>query len=182
MRWPKTASGCRFPWTPGRWLASAGAWFVVALSPAACSSAAPGGGDPCNPDQNGVSGGTQVVIELTVSDTAFTVGAIDSGPGEPNITTENSVTVSLTMTNVGSKPHDFAIRCLPTTNSNGCPTQSCFPHGADLPPLKPGAHATAVFVTPVHEGPYPFVSDVPGDTHAGADGSLTGLVGQFVVM
>ena len=181
MRWPKTAYGCRFPRTHGRCIALASACFGAVLA-VGCSSAAPGGGDPCNPDQNGVSGGTQVVIELAVSDTAFTVGAIDKGPGEPNITTENSVSVSLTMTNVGTKPHDFVIRCLPTPNSNGCPTQSCFPPEAALPPLKPGARATTVFVTPVHEGPYPFVSDVPGDTRSSSDGGLTGLVGQFVVM
>jgi hypothetical protein len=162
----------------GRW-ATAGGCFGLVLAAARCSS--PSAGDVCNPDENGTAGGTSV-FELTVSDSAFTLGSGDSGPGEPNITVENLANVQLTMTNVGTKPHDFVIRCLPTPNTMGCSAESCFPPGARIPPLKPGAHATINFVTPIHEGAYPFVSDVPGDTNTSADGGVTGLVGQFVLM
>src|SRR5579864_8201428 len=120
------------------------------LASARCTSSAIGG-NACRADQNGGSGGMQVV-DLTVSDTAFTVGAGDAGPGEPNITVENAATVTLTMTNMGTKPHDFVIQCQPTPNTNGCPTQSCFPPDADIPPLPPGASTTIVFVAPFHEG------------------------------
>ena len=32
------------------------------------------------------------------------------------------------------------------------------------------------------EGAYPFVSNEPGDTQTSSDGSVTGLVGKFVLM
>lgn len=151
----------------------------VLLAAVGCTSGV--GGNPCLADQNGVSGGAHVV-QLTVSDTAFTVGAAEGGPGEPNITVENAAALTLTMTNVGTKPHDFVVRCLPTPNSSGCSMQSCFPPEAGIPPLQPGASATIVFTAPVHEGTYPFVSDLSGDTQPSPDGGLTGLVGQFVLL
>ncbi len=155
--------------------------LALAMAGLRCSSQAPSG-DSCNPDENGVTGSGTTVIVLNVSDTAFTVGAIDGGPGEPNIVAENVADVKVTLTNVGTKPHDFVVRCLPTPNSDGCPTQSCFPPGASIPPLKPGASATIEFVTPIHEGRYIFVSDVPGDSQPTADGGATGLAGAFVLM
>ncbi len=168
---------------------SAGAWrwrvglagtsWALFFGSAACTSSP--SGNPCLADQNGISGGKQV-IDLTVSDTAFTVGAAEGGPGEPNITVENATVVTLTMSNVGTKPHDFVIRCLATPNASGCPAQSCFAADAGIPPLQPGESATTVLVAPVHEGTYPFVSDLPGDTQTSEDGGVTGLVGQFVLL
>ncbi len=161
---------------PRRWkFLAAEASYAVLL--AACTSAP--AGDPCQMDQNGVQGGRQV-IQLTVSDTAFTVGAADGGPGEPNITVENSATLTLTMSNIGTRPHNFAVQCLATPNASGCSMQSCFPPDAGIPALPPGASATTVFVAPRHEGTYLFVSDLPGDTQS-TDGGVTGLVGQFVL-
>jgi hypothetical protein len=122
------------------------------------------------------------VIDLTVSDTAFTVGAVDAGPGEPNITVENAATVTLTMTNIGTKPHDLVVQCRSTPNTNGCPTQSCFPADVGIPPLPPDASTTTVFVAPFQEGTYRFISDIPGDTQTSADGGVTGLAGQFVLL
>jgi hypothetical protein len=154
--------------------------FCLVVS-VACDSP---GAATCNADADGVNGmnaGT-VVIDLTVSDTAFSVGAPDSGSTEANITVQNLATVSLTMTNVGSTPHDFVVQCLPTPNPNGCPPESCFPASANLPALKPGASATATFMTPAHEGGYRFISDEPGDTQTSTDGGVTGLVGQFNLM
>ncbi|HWL87182.1 MAG TPA: hypothetical protein VNO21_15360, partial [Polyangiaceae bacterium] len=87
-----------------------------------------------------------------------------------------------TLTNIGTKPHDFVIRCLSTPNANGCPTQSCFPSGANIPAVAPGQKATTTFTAPFAEGAYPFLSDLPGDSTTNADGVLTGLVGQFVLM
>jgi hypothetical protein len=156
----------------------AGACFALALSVACGGSPV---GPKCSADSNGVSGGTDV-IDLTVSDTAFTVGALDGGPGEPNVAIENAATVILTMTNVGSLPHDLRVQCQPTPNADGCPMQVCFPSEANLPEVQPGKSAATRFVAPFHEGLYPFVSDIPGDTQTSPDGGITGLVGQFVLM
>jgi hypothetical protein len=154
--------------------------FCLVLSTACDSPGAP----TCNADADGVTGmnAGSVAVDLTVSDTAFAVGAPDSGSTEANITVQNLATVILTMTNVGSKPHDFVVQCLPTPNANGCPAESCFPGSANFPALEPGASATATFTTPAHEGGYRFISDQPGDTQTTADGGVTGLVGQFNVM
>ena len=146
-----------------------------------CNNNGPGSGDPCKKDLNGVSGGSQV-IDLTVDDLAFAVGGVDSGSMQPNITVENSSTVTLTMVNAGTKPHDLVVQCQLTPNNLSCPMQSCFPPDANIPPLQPGATATTVFVAPFKEGPYLFTSDVDGDTQAGPDGSVTGLVGEFVLL
>jgi len=126
----------------------------------------------CNPDQNGTTGGVNV-IHLTMTDTGFTVGAVGNGPGEPNITTENLAHVMLTITNSGTRPHDFVIQCIATPNTSGCPQQTCFPPEANSTAIDPGAMKTLDFVTPAHEGAYPFSSDLPGDT---------ALIGQFVLM
>ncbi|MDP9037614.1 MAG: hypothetical protein M3O50_22685 [Myxococcota bacterium] len=162
-----------------RWSKPLATRFSCAVLLAACSNTP--SGDPCGADQNGVQGGQQS-IELTVSDTAFTVGAADSGPGEPNITVENSAIVTLTMSNVGTRPHDFVVQCMATPNASGCSPQSCFPPEAGIPALQPGTSRTTVFVAPIREGTYGFVSDLPGDTLSTGDGGVTGLVGQFVLL
>jgi hypothetical protein len=140
-----------------------------------------GSGDPCKSDLNGASGGSHVV-DLTVDDTAFSVGQSDSGSMQPNITIENASMVTLTMINVGSRSHDLVVQCLLTPNTIGCPMESCFPPGANIPPLQPGASATTSFMAPFKEGPYRFTSDVDGDTNTNPDGSVTGLVGEFVLL
>jgi len=136
----------------------------------------------CTPgDQDGIVGGNNR-IELAVSDTGFGVGAPDSGSTEPNITVQNLAMVTLVMTNIGTKPHDLVIECMPTPNTKGCPTQACFPAAANIPAVQPGKSATVMFETPATEGAYTFTSDEPGDTETAADGGVTGLVGEFNLM
>jgi hypothetical protein len=145
-------------------------------------SSGDGDDNACTPgDQDGIVGGNNLV-ELTVSDTGFGVGAPDSGSTESNITVQNLAMVTLVMTNIGTKPHDFVIQCMPTPNTKGCPTQSCFPAAANIPAVQPGKSATAMFQTPATEGAYTFTSDEPGDTQTAADGGVTGLVGEFNLM
>ena len=155
--------------------------FGSVLADAGCGNDGSGSADACRTDQNGASGGSQVV-DLTVNDVAFSVGAADSGSTEPNITVENAATVTLTIVNAGSKPHDLVVHCRPTPNGLGCPVQSCFPPGANIPPLQPGASATTTFVAPFQEGAYLFTSDIDGDTQTAPDGSVAGLVGELVLM
>ena len=147
----------------------------------ACSSKSDDN-DACNPgDQDGVVGGNNIVL-VNVSDTGYAVGGVDSGSTEPNIAVENLAMVTLTLTNVGTTPHDLQIACIPTGSPAGCPTMSCFPANANIPSLAPGASATVSFTTPAVEGAYQFTSDVPGDSTTEADGGVTGLVGEFVLM
>ena len=157
-----------------------GACLGLALAGSDCDGSG-GSGDPCKMDLNGVTGGSEVV-DVTVSDTAFSVGGPDSGSTQPNVTIENSSTVTLTLFNVGTKPHDLVMQCLATPNGQGCPAQSCFPPSANVPPVQPGASATTTFVAPFREGPYLFTSDFDGDTQPGPDGGVTGLVGEYVLM
>jgi hypothetical protein len=146
-------------------------------------------GGACAPgDQDGISGGN-VAVFVTVSDTAFAVGGVDSGSTERNITVENLANVTLTLTNVGTRPHDLVVQCIPTGMAAGCPTTSCFQTDSGsagpmtlLSAVAPGQSATTTFVTPAVEGAYPFISDEPGDTETTPDGGLTGLVGEFVLM
>jgi hypothetical protein len=130
------------------------------------------GDDSCVPDdQDGVIGGENTVL-LTVSDAAFAVGGVGSGSTQRNITIQNSSNVTLTLTNVGTRPHSFVIQCIPSELPAGCPRISCFPDTADIPAVAPEASATVKFTVPVVEGAYPFSSDVPGDE---------ALLGQFVI-
>ena len=138
-------------------------------------------GDSCSPgDQDGVLGGNNIVL-VNVSDTSFAVGGVDSGSDQRNIAIQNLSSVMLTLTNVGMKPHDFVVQCIPTGLPAGCPTQSCFPSSANISALSPGQSATATFTTPAAEGAYQFISDVPGDTQTDPNGVVGGLVGEFVL-
>jgi hypothetical protein len=160
---------------------TAGASGALALSAIHCSNLA-ASGNPCAPgDQDAVNGGTQVVL-VSVSDTGFTVGGVDSGSTEPNITVENLANVILTLTNTGTEPHDMTIGCIGTGLPAGCPSTSCFPSDANIATLQPGESMTTAFVTPAVEGAYPFVSDVPGDAARSAEGGVTSLGGEFVLM
>ncbi|MEO7037162.1 MAG: hypothetical protein ABI548_24625 [Polyangiaceae bacterium] len=153
--------------------------FALAL-PSACSSDA--NVDSCQPyDHDAVAGGTNNVL-LTVSDTAFGVGAPGSGSTQRNIAVENSSVVKLTVTNVGKKPHSLVVACIPSELPAGCPQTSCFPDEANLQPIDPGDSVTVTFDTPAVEGAYQFTSAVDGDTMTDKDGNVTGLVGEFVLM
>jgi hypothetical protein len=126
-------------------------------------------------------GGSGTLL-VTVSDTAFTAGSPDAGSMEPNLTVQNATHVTLTLTNVGTRPHDFVVHCLATPNSLGCPTKSCFPAAADIAAVAPGQSKTVTFTVPFPEGTYDFVSDLPGDTQTSEDGGKSDLAGVFNVI
>lgn len=152
------------------------------LLASACSSDAKDDGDSCEPDdQDGIVGGTTTVL-LNVSDEGFAVGGVNSGSMQPNIAVQNTSTVKLTLTNVGTKPHSFHVECRPSELPEGCPQTSCFPDEASIPAVEPGEKVTVEFDTPAVEGEYRFTSTEEGDTTEDEDGELTGLVGQFVLM
>jgi hypothetical protein len=116
-----------------------------------CSTA--GASGTCSPgDQDGISGGV-ATLDLTVTDTAFTPIVLKA---------QNLTTVTLTLRNLGSLPHDLAFDCLATPNDQGCPTTSCFPDASSLAPVAPDASATVTFQTPNVEGIYGFHTDPPG--------------------
>jgi hypothetical protein len=134
---------------------------VLLSASVSCGEAKPGPGDTCAGYQDGISGGTYR-LSLTVTDDGF---------GPIILKAQDNATVILTVTNAGTRPHDFVVDCMPTPNGDGCPTTSCFPDEAAVGPLDPGASATTTFATPHPEGIYVFRSDLPGDT----------MTGQFVV-
>src|SRR5262245_45788310 len=86
---------------------------VVALGVAACSSKATDAStDKCAPDDaDGIVGG-KVTLALAVSDDAFSPVVVKA---------QNTATVTLTLSNTGTKAHGFALDCLPTPNDDGCP-------------------------------------------------------------
>jgi hypothetical protein len=131
-------------------------------------------------DQNGTSGGAKV-IDITVNDTGFFVGGPDSGSTSSNVAFENSSNVTLTLFNVGTKPHDLTVQCQ-APNSDNCEMQWCFPAAANVPAVQPGQSATTTFTAPFNEGVYVFTSDLAGDKQGNEDSGLTGLVGEFVLM
>jgi hypothetical protein len=153
------------------------------LATSACSSSsASDNTDSCNPgDQDGVVGGFSTV-KLSVSDTAFAVGGVDSNSTEPNIAVQNSSAVKLIVTNTGTRPHSFKVACIPSGLPTGCEQMSCFPDAANIPAIAPGDSVTVTFNTPAVEGAYQFFSDEDGDTSTGGEGNETGLVGEFVLM
>ncbi len=159
-------------WPPG--LFSAGLGFVGALAvfpfTVACGGDSNAGDqNGCTPyDQDGVIGGKRTVL-VTVTDTAFSVGGVDSGSTERNIEIQNSTEVTLTVTNAGTKPHSFVVGCIPSGLPPGCSRTSCFPKAANIPPLDAGGSTTVEFVVPRVEGTYPVSSDVPGDEALAAE-------------
>ncbi|HWZ91992.1 MAG TPA: hypothetical protein VNW92_24175 [Polyangiaceae bacterium] len=158
--------------------------FALLLSGRLLCGCAGGGssGTSCNPDdQDGILGGKMTVL-LSVSDTGFAVGGVDSGSTEPNVAVENKSQVTLTLTNVGTMPHGLRIACIPSGLPAACPAESCFPDAANIAPLAPGESATVTFVTPAQEGAYPFTSDEQADAAADTDAGVPALVGQFVLM
>jgi hypothetical protein len=106
-----------------------------------------GEGDKCElEDADGIIGGTYT-FALRVNDQSFEPIVF---PGQ------NTADVTLTLTNQGTGVGGFSIDCLPTPNSDGCPTQSCFPDSHVIEPIAPGASATVVFKIPEVEGIYTF--------------------------
>lgn len=114
--------------------------------------------DSCTPDDADGIDNVALTVAVTVDDTGF----------QPTIIkTQNSSSITLTLTNKGTKPHGFAVDCLATPNARGCPTQSCFPNETTIATVAPGANATATFATPAVEGIYTFRSPVSGDSATG---------------
>jgi hypothetical protein len=125
----------------------------------------------CPGDTDGIIGGCYA-FDLTVDDSAFAPIILKA---------QNRAQVNLTLRNTGTKPHGFVLDCIPTPNTNGCPSQSCFAAGSTIGPLPPGGTASTTFVTPNPEGIYNFHSEVAGDSQTESDGGMAGLWGQFVV-
>lgn len=143
--------------------ATSAAFLVVAFASTDCGSGtSPTNADPCKPaEPDGINGGT-AALAVSVSDTAFTPAILKA---------ENLATVTLTLTNTGTKPHGFAVQCIPVPAVSGCPATSCFPNAATIAPIAPSAKATVTFLVPNPEGIYNFGSSAPSDT----------MTGQFVV-
>jgi hypothetical protein len=136
--------------------------LLGALALVQCSSSTPvadDDGGACFPDNDGLNGGDNT-FDLTVDDTGFSKNLL---------ATQNEAAVTLTLTNMGTKPHGFEVECTSVLSAYpnvpaGCPTMACFPHGSTIPPLAPGKSATIMFVTPTVDGLiYPFRSGAPGD-------------------
>jgi hypothetical protein len=136
------------------------------------SSGDDAGSSACSPgDSDGLIGGC-FLFDVTVTEQGFTPVILKA---------QNLGEVTLVLHNDGTSPHDFVVDCIPTPNGQGCPATSCFPPGASIPELAPGASATTTFVTPNPEGIYNFRSDVGTDSQEESDGGVSGLWGQFVV-
>ena len=143
-----------------------------------CSSSSNGAstgddGGGCFPDNDGITGGSYTFV-LTVDDTGFSKTILSS---------QNDAAVTVTLTNMGTTPHGFAVGCTSVTPAYptlpaGCPSTACFPPNASIPPLAPGASATITFDTPTPDGLiYPFTSNEPNDS------AVPGLNdGQFSLM
>jgi hypothetical protein len=111
----------------------------------------------CDGYQDGISGGSYR-LALTVTDDGFSPIVLKA---------QDDATVTLTITNHGTRPHDFTVECIPTPNGEDCPSASCFPDEAMPGPIAPGDSVTSTFVTPHPEGIYAFHSDLPGDSQSG---------------
>ena len=156
-------------------------WLGLFAGATHCSNGSPTTADGgCQlDDQNGTSGGAKVV-DIAVSDTGFFVGGPDSGSTSSNVAFENSTVVTLTLFNVGTKPHDLTVQCQAPSADN-CQMSWCF-MPANVPTVQPGQSVETTLTAPFSEGVYVFTSDLPGDTQEQPDGGLTGLVGEFVLM
>jgi hypothetical protein len=137
----------------------------------------PFAGGMCFPDADGLTGGN-MTIELTVTDTEFSRNVIS---------TQDNTTVTLKLTNEGTKPHGFRVGCASVLDAYPnvpamCPKVTCFPGStaegddgdsvadddADMPawidPIEPGESTTIMFITPTTDNViYPFFSSSPDD-------------------
>jgi len=158
-------------------------------SPSAGSSASGDGGD-CYPDNDGITNVPETV-DVVVDDRGFYPGSPDSGAYadagmKTVIATQNSSTVTFTLTNRGTQPHGFEVECTSVLSvypslPAGCSSTACFPSDSTIAPLAPGATKTVTFVTPVPDNlNYPFKSSAPGDAKNpalnGSDGSAWSLM------
>lgn len=114
--------------------------------------------DACMPDDADGIASVDITVALAIDDTTFAPAIVK---------TQNTSVVTLTVTNTGTKPHGFAVDCLPTPNAKGCPTTSCFSAAATVPAIAPGSNATVKFTTPAVEGIYTYRSTGEGDTATG---------------
>jgi hypothetical protein len=122
----------------------------------------------CYPDSDGINGGSYT-FELIVNDAGFLASGPDAG-AKNIISTQNDAMVTLTLTNMGTTPHGFAVGCAnvcpayPTLPA-GCSPTVCFdPSYSSIAPLAPGASMTITFDTPTPDGLiYPFNSNEPSD-------------------
>ena len=144
-------------------------WFAVAAL-LSCSSPSENQ-DKCLPDDADGIVGTDAAFELTVDDVGFAPAILAA---------QNRTNVRLTLHNAGTRAHDFVIDCMPTPNDNGCPLTSCFPTGAAIPPVDPGASASTTFVVPNPEGIYYYHSSLTGDAPPLCSAGASGC-GQFIV-
>jgi len=172
-------------------LALAGSVLLVHCSSSSSGGDSAGGdGGDCYPDNDGVNNVPQPV-DLVVDDTGFYAGSPDSGADtdagmKTVITTQNSSTVTLTLTNKGTKEHGFTVECtsvLPAYPNlpAGCSSMACFPSDSTIAPLAPGASKTVTFQTPAPDNlNYPFKSNAPGDADSpalnGSDGTAWSLM------
>jgi hypothetical protein len=131
------------------------------------SSSGDDGGD-CYPDNDGVNDIASTVA-LSVSDTEFS---------RTVISTQNASTVTLTLTNTGTKAHGFAVGCTSVLSSYpdlpaGCASTACFPSTSTISALVPGQSTSVTFITPVPDNlVYPYKSNEPGDSDVpGLNGS-----------
>jgi hypothetical protein len=166
----------------------------VALALVHCSSSSSsssGDGGDCYPDNDGVNN-VPSTVDIVVDDTGFYAGSPDSGAVDYDagmktvITTQNSSTITLTLTNKGTKEHGFEVECtsvLPTYPNlpAGCSSTACFPSDSTIAPIAAGTSKTIQFVTPVPDNlNFPFKSSAPGDANNpalnGSDGSAWSLM------
>jgi hypothetical protein len=170
---------------------------VASLLPllANCSSSSPGSsasgdGGSCYPDSDGVNN-VPTPIDLVVDDTGFYAGSPDSGADtdagmKTVITTQNSSTITFTLTNRGTRNHGFEVGCTSVLPAYpdlpaGCSSMACFPGDSTVAPIAPGASKTVTFVTPAPDNlNYPFKSSAPGDANNpalnGSDGAAWSLM------
>jgi len=167
------ALGCGASPTSSSSAASTSDDDAAAAGSAASSTSDNDAAAACYPDNDGINGGEYTFV-LTVDDTGFS---------KTILTTQNDAVATVMLTNMGTTPHGFMVGCTSVLPAYpdlpaGCPTVACFPSGATIPPLAPGASQTITFDTPTPDGHiYPFKSTEP------ADSTVPGLNnGQWVLM
>jgi hypothetical protein len=138
--------------------------FVLSLAALHLACSEPKQNELCTPDDADGVIGEAISLLLTVTDREFA----------PKILAAQNVSeVTLRFENHGTRPHGFVVDCLPTPNSDGCPTESCFASASKIEPVAPGQFATVVFETPLVEGIYYFRSDLREDSEL--------MSGQFII-
>jgi len=171
-------------------LASVALLHCSSSSTGSGSSGSSGDGGDCYPDNDGINN-VPTPVDVVVNDTGFYPGSPDAGVDtdagmKTVITTQNSSTITLTLTNMGTKEHGFEVECTSVRPAYpnlpvGCSPTACFPSDSTIAPIAPGASKTVTFVTPVPDNLlFPFKSSAPGDANTpglnGSDGSAWSLM------